>query len=142
MLSGSQAGNWEKTAAQAYSDLTIPFARPADFDERMGAGYIQANIRIGSVRGLAGVRYEKTDAIAYSWIRNVSVAAGTTSVGGASLDPAVVAANVERAERSYVTRQRTSSSYNNVFPGVHLVWEPASGMLVRASYNRSISRPP
>lgn len=142
MLNGSQAGNWAKTAAQAYSDLTGAFARQADFDERMGAGYIQANIRIGSVRGLAGFRYEKTDTIAYSWIRNVSVAAGTTSVGGASLDPAVVAANVARAERSYVTRQRTSSSYGNVFPGVHFVWEPAGGLLVRTSYNRSISRPP
>ena len=141
LLSGSQAGNWAKTAAQAYTDLTSAFARRADFDERMAAGYIQANIRIGSVRGLAGVRYEKTDTIAYSWIRTVSAGAGTSSVGGASLDPAVVAANVARAERSYVNRQRTNSSYGNAFPGAHLVWEPVDGLLVRASYNRSISRP-
>jgi TonB-dependent receptor len=53
----------------------------------------------------------------------------------------VVADNRARAERSYVRKARSTSSYSNIFPGAHLKWEPFDGVLFRGSYNRSITRP-
>jgi TonB-dependent receptor len=53
-----------------------------------------------------------------------------------------VSANTDRAARSFVRRETAKGKYRNVFPGVHFVYEPFDGLLVRASYNKSITRPP
>jgi len=133
--------SWKKTAAQAYNDLTGVHARSTEIAESSTAGYMLGDIRIDKVRALAGVRAERTEVETVTWIRNATASWGGNSVGGASVDPAVVAANAARAERSYVGRQRSTSSYTEVFPGAHLIWEPRANLLVRASYNRSIARP-
>ena len=132
---------WAKTAAQAYSDLTGSMARKTEFGEESFAGYMQGNITLGKVKGLVGARAEKTTVTGDSWIRNATAAYGGNSVGGASLDPSVVAANRARAERSYVRKERSTSKYANIFPGAHIKWEAFDGFLVRGSYNRSITRP-
>lgn len=137
----SPAAYWRKTAAQAYSDLTAASTRGTEIQEESPAAYIMGTMKLRRVRVVAGVRVERTDNTFHSWIRNTSVAWGGNNVGGASVDPAVVAANIARAERSYVGWQRFDSSYTEVFPGAHLVYEPRDGLLLRASYNRSISRP-
>jgi TonB-dependent receptor len=36
----------------------------------------------------------------------------------------------------------TKGDHQGVFPGLHFVYEPVSSLLIRASYNNSISRPP
>jgi outer membrane receptor protein involved in Fe transport len=74
-------------------------------------------------------------------VRNTTATWGGNSVGGASLDPAVVAANVARAQRSFVRLNTDGGKYRNVFPGLHFVYEPVASFLARASYNRAISRP-
>ena len=135
------AAAWRKSATQAYSDLTAASARGTEIQEESPAAYLMGTWRVKQVRVVAGVRAEQTDNTFSSWIRNTSVAWGGNNVGGASVDPVVVAANVARAERSYVSRQRFKSSYTEVFPGAHLVYEPRDGLLLRGSYNRSISRP-
>ncbi len=132
---------WQKTAAQAYNDLTAAHVRGTEIAELSTAGYLLGDIRINKWRGLAGVRAERTEVETNTWIRNATASWGGNSVGGTSVDPAVVAANVARAERSYVGRQRSTSSYTEIFPGAHLIWEPGANLLVRASYNRSIARP-
>jgi TonB-dependent receptor len=38
--------------------------------------------------------------------------------------------------------RKVGTDYVDVFPGIHLVYEPSRRLQVRASYNRSISRPP
>jgi TonB-dependent receptor len=53
----------------------------------------------------------------------------------------VVEANVARAERSFVRENTGTGSYRDVYPGVHFVYEPLDGLLLRTSYNRSVSRP-
>lgn len=134
--------SWKRTAAQAYSDLTAAFARPTEIEESAAAGYLLGDIRIGKLRAVAGVRAERTDVKTATWIRNATASWGGNSVGGASVDPAVVAANVARADRSFVGRQRMTSSYTEIFPGAHLIWEGRGNLLLRASYNRSLARPP
>lgn len=138
---GAQQGYWTKTAAQAYGDLTNANARRTDVEEEMKAAYVMGNMKVGAVRLLGGLRFERTDQDVRAWLRNASVANGTSSVGGASIDPVVVATNIDRASRSYVGKVQRRSSYDEVFPGMHLVWEPKDGLLVRGSYNRSIARP-
>jgi TonB-dependent receptor len=91
---------------------------------------------------LGGVRVEETETEGTAWARNVTASWGGNSVGAASTDPAVVAANVARAERSFIRRNTAEGQYRNVFPGLHFVYEPVQSLLVRASYNRAISRPP
>lgn len=98
-------------------------------------------MRFGRLRVLTGVRMEQTKTEGTAWVRNTTASWGGNSVGGASLDPAVVNANVARAARSFVRRNTDGGKYRNYFPGVHLVYEPVTSLLGRASYNRSISRP-
>lgn len=135
------ASQWKKTAAQVYSELTGGHARGTDMQEVRTAGYVMGSVDFGQIRTVIGVRAERTELDATSWIRNSSAAWGGNSVGGASVDPVVVAANAARAERSYVGPQRSRASNTEVFPGAHVVWEPIDGLLVRGSYNRSIARP-
>ena len=135
------ANSWAKSAAQAYNELTGAMARKTEFGEESAAAYAQGTLTLGRVKGLMGVRAEKTSVTANSWIRNATAAYGGNSVGGASLDPVVVADNRARAERSYVRKARSTSSYANIFPGAHVKWEPFDGVLLRGSYNRSITRP-
>ncbi|MBL9186233.1 MAG: TonB-dependent receptor [Opitutaceae bacterium] len=135
------AASWRKSATQAYGELTAASARGTEIQEESPAAYAMGTWRVKQVRAVAGVRVEQTDNTFLSWIRNTSASWGGNNVGGASVDPVVVAANIARAERSYVGRQRFKSSYMEVFPGAHLVYEPREGLLLRGSYNRSISRP-
>jgi TonB-dependent receptor len=146
MVEGRQGVNapvsyWTKTAAQAYNDLTGGTARKTDYEEGLTAAYVMGTLTIGKVRTVFGVRAERTDFKANSWLRNATAAYGGNSVGGSSIDPAVVAANIARAERSYVGKVNSRSSYSEAFPGVHMIWEPFEGLLVRGSYNKSITRP-
>lgn len=135
------ASHWRKTAAQAYTELTVPHARGTEIAETATAGYVMGTIEWGQWRSVFGVRAEQTELDTNSWLRNTTAAWGGNSVGGASVDPAVVAANIARAERSYVRRQRVTSRRTEVFPGAHLVWEPRDALILRGSYNRSIARP-
>jgi TonB-dependent receptor len=139
---GAPAGYWKQTAANAYDSYVNSLTSRAKFSEKITAGYIQGSIKLGRLRVLGGVRVEDTETEGTAWARNATASWGGNSVGGASLDPAVVAANIARAERSFVRRNKSEGQYRKVFPGLHFVYEPAQSLLVRASYNRAISRPP
>ena len=133
---------WRQTANDAYNSYATGQAGRAKFQETITAGYIQGSVKLGRVRVLGGVRVEETETKGTAWVRNQTASWGGNSVGGTSLDPAVVAANAARAQRSFVRRNTTTGKYRDVFPGLHFVYEPADSLLVRASYNRAISRPP
>jgi iron complex outermembrane recepter protein len=136
------ANYWGRTAADAYTDYVNTIANDVKLQESIGSAYIQGNVQLGKFRVLAGLRMEETRTEGTAWVRNATATWGGNSVGGASLDPAVVNANIGRAARSFVRRETAKGKYHNVFPGVHLVYEPFDGLLVRASYNKSITRPP
>jgi TonB-dependent receptor len=132
---------WAQTAAQAYNSYVTSNGANNDFEEKITAGYVSGRIDLGRLRILSGVRVEDTRVQATGWVRNSTAGFGGNSVGGSSLDPAVIAANIARARRSFVAPRTGRGKYRNVFPGVHFVYEPSDGLLVRASYNRSITRP-
>lgn len=136
------ANFYRQTAADAYNSYATANGATASFRESITAGYVQSSVKFGKLRVLAGVRVEETETEGTAWVRNTTVSWGGNSVGGTSMDPAVVAANVARAQRSFVRRNTADGKYRDVFPGLHFVYEPISALLVRASYNRAISRPP
>ncbi|WP_414661815.1 TonB-dependent receptor [Horticoccus sp. 23ND18S-11] len=139
---GTPAAYWKQTAADAYNSYVTSNASRAKFRETITAAYIQGSIKLGQLRVLGGVRVEETDTEGTAWVRNATASWGGNSVGGTSTDPTVVAANIGRAQRSFVRRQTATGNYRDVFPGLHFVYEPGGSVLVRASYNRAISRPP
>lgn len=134
-------GYWQQTATDAYNSVVTSKNGDVSFREQISAAYIQGSLRLGKLRMLGGVRVEQTETEGTAWVRNTTATWGGNSVGGLSLDPAVVAANVARAERSFVRRNTGTGKYKDVFPGLHFVYEAVDGLLVRASYNRAISRP-
>lgn len=136
------AGYWRQTAADAYTSVADSQNSRAKFTEEITAAYVQGTIRLGRLRVLGGVRMEDTDTKGTAWARNTTAAWGGNSVGAASFDPAVVEANRQRAARSFVQRNTIEGSYRKFFPGLHFTYEPAPALLFRASYNKSISRPP
>ncbi len=138
---GAPAGYWKQTAADAYNSYATSNAGNATFRETISAGYVQASVKFGKLRVLGGLRMEETETEGTAWVRNTTASWGGNTVGGASFDPTTVGANAARAQRSFVRRNTSNGDYRNVFPGLHLVYEPVSALLVRASYNRAISRP-
>jgi len=136
------AGYHRQTAADAYNSYANTLAGRVQFREEITAAYAQASTKFGRLRVLGGVRVEETQTRGRSWVRNTTASWGGNSVGGTSLDPAVVAANVARAQRSFARSITSEGEYRNVFPGVHFVYNATESVLVRASYNKSISRPP
>jgi TonB-dependent receptor len=139
---GAPEAYWKQTAADAYNTFVTSNASRAKFSETITAAYIQGSMKLGKLRVLGGVRVEDTDTEGTAWVRNATASWGGNSVGAGSFDPAVVSANAARAERSFVRRQTSTGNYRDVFPGLHFVYEPVTSILVRASYNRAISRPP
>ena len=138
---GAPAAFWKQTAADAYNSYATTNAARARYSEAIGAGYVQGSVKLGKLRVLGGVRLEETSTEGTAWVRNTTASWGGNSVGGASFDPAVVAANTARAQRSFARRNTATGNYRNVFPGLHFVYEPLDAILFRASYNRAISRP-
>ena len=134
-------GYWRQTAADAFTSYATSNASDAKFRETITAGYLQGSVQIGTLRVLGGVRMEETGTEGTAWIRNTTASWGGSSVGGTSFDPAVVAANVARAQRSFVRRLTSTGKYHNFFPGLHFVYALRPSLLLRASYNRAISRP-
>lgn len=135
------ANQFTKTAAQAYNDITGFNARKTSIKQQMKSAYIEGHIDLGKLRILGGIRTEKTDDTSNAWIMNQTAAYGGNSVGGSSIDPVVVAANVERANRAFVGRQTGTNTRTSAFPGIHFIYEPLDGLLFRFSYNKGISRP-
>lgn len=81
--------------------------------EDVYAGYLQASYRIGDLTMLAGLRYEHTT---------------VGSLGSRSVNGTLVPA-------------QNSGSYGNWLPGVHLRWDAAERLVVRAAWTNTIGRP-
>lgn len=135
-------GYWRQTALNAYNSYATSAASRVRFSEEISAAYIQGSMKLGQLRVLGGVRVEDTETEGTAWVRNTTASWGGNSLNNASLAPADVEANIARAQRSFVRRNTQTGQYRDVFPGLHFVYEPIESWLLRASFNRSISRPP
>ena len=105
--------------------------------EKVQAGYIMGSIQLAKLRIVPGVRVERTLTAARGRKTNASVESGTSYVATLS-----DAENAERALKSVQPVETNKSSYVKVHPGLHMIYEPFTKLLVRASYNNSITRPP
>jgi len=129
---------WRQTAADAYNDVVQSKGSDSDFEETITAGYLQAGATLGKLRLMGGLRVERTEGEGRAFETRASASAGTSSIP--TLSPAE---NLARATKRFAVPMRiVGSDYVDVFPGIHFVYEPSRRLQVRASYNRSISRPP
>ena len=144
------ANLYTQTAADVYNSYDNSERARQDLSEGVSAAYVSVHVDLGKLRVLAGLRVEKVAFSGNTWVRNQTAAFGGNNVGGLSLDPVIKAENLARAKKSFVSRLHTTGKYQNVFPGLHFIYEPGNrrtrggfkDLLIRASYNKSISRPP
>lgn len=118
----------------AYGNYGLSIAADARFKETISAAYLQSNMRIGKLNILAGIRFEKTETESHGFANNTDPAYNFNAA-------LTREENLARARAKY-TPITTTGDYSNVFPGVHLGYYGPWGMVYRASYNKSITRPP
>jgi iron complex outermembrane recepter protein len=134
----TNASLWTKSALDAYNTAFYSGgAWNSSITEKISAVYMMGAIQFKKVRIVPGARVEFTDSTARGHLKNQSVAWGGNYV--ATLSPQE---NAERALHSILPKREWNSNYVNVFPGLHFIYEPFEKLLIRASYNKSITRPP
>ncbi|WP_414663638.1 TonB-dependent receptor [Horticoccus sp. 23ND18S-11] len=90
--------------------------------EGVSAGYLQGNVKLGKLSVLAGARMENT----------------RVSGTGPLTDTRFPTTQPEQRFGGKITRK---SSYTDLFPSVHLRYEPLRDTLIRASVSTGIGRP-
>ncbi len=83
--------------------------------EEVSAAYVQGKVEIGKLLVTGGVRMENTDIAATGRLIDSLLPVGST--------------------------QNKDASYSNLFPSVHLRYEPRSNLVFRASWSTSSARP-
>jgi iron complex outermembrane recepter protein len=131
----ANSANWLQTPTQAYNSLVDQMAGRVQTREKITAGYIQSQIKLGDLRILGGVRVEETEASGAGYRRK---AADATNNANNNLS---IAENRARALSTFTGWVEQEAKYRDVFPGVHFVYNLANGFQARASYNLSITRP-
>jgi TonB-dependent receptor len=101
--------------------------------ERITAGYVMTQGRIGATGFLAGVRTEKTETESSGWVRTRR----SSTAAQQQADP------VGSAQRDYAnTRREIEGSYTKSFPSIHLNHDMNRNLKARLSWSTSFGRPP
>lgn len=88
--------------------------------EDIYAAYLQGSVKVGRFSAVGGVRIERTDTSGLSYAQDLS----------------------QPALSQFEEQRKISGGYTNTFPGLHLKYEPRSGLIFRASASTSVGRPP
>ncbi len=131
----ANSANWTQSAADVWNTLYQSRVNDAEFDETINAAYLQGSLRFHRLRVLTGLRVEQTETRGTNFLR----VSNATNNNLATATPAV---NAARALDNFRGKVTAGTSYNNTFPGLHLVYDVAQDVQARASYSKSISRPP
>ena len=108
------------------------FTGTRSVSEKITAGYLMAEGKVGSTGFLSGVRFEKTDTESRGWVRARTVSTAAQQVA----DP------VGSAQRDYAsTRRELEGSYTKSFPSVHLNHDFTRNLKARLSWSTSFGRP-
>ena len=101
----------KNAAASLQNDILNDFK----LNQQISAGYLMGDVRFGQLRVIGGLRIEhtKTDMAGYRLITTNGV----------------------------VTPQERSNSYTNFLPNLQFRLEPASNVVMRAAYSRTLGRP-
>lgn len=130
-----------QSAGDVYNSYVGSLSSNSDVQESIAAAYLLANVVIGKLRIQGGLRMEETDVESTGWIRNASSTFGGNNVNGGSFTDADKAANLARAQKSFVGQKTQKGNYRDFFPSMLLTYSLTKDILARASYNRSIARP-
>lgn len=121
----------EEWIADLYYDETRKFLGTRRVTEDVASAYLLGGGRLGALRGVAGVRFERTDVEGRGFVRARTLAS-TTAVP----DP------VQRARADYANARTIRGGYGNTFPGAYLTYAFNRNLLARANWSNSIGRPP
>ncbi len=101
--------------------------------EKITAGYLMAQGRVGRTGFLGGVRTEKTDTSSWGWVRARVPSPAAQQVA----DP------VGSAQRDYAdTLRKLKGDYLKSFPSLHLTHDVTPNLKARLSWSNSFGRPP
>ncbi len=109
------------------------------FEESINAAYIMGNIELGKLQVTGGLRVEQTKTNGEGAKNEVTPA--EVALRAAFVGPLTPAEIIRRTTAQYSGRQRAKGEYRQVFPGLHLKYAMANGLLIRASYATNIGRP-
>lgn len=108
-------------------------------EEDVLAAYLMGTVNLGRLSVLAGLRMESTEVSGTGAV--VSLTAEERARRAAWQGPLTEAEIVRRNTAEYGGRRTVEKDYRNVFPGVHLKYEPRDRLIFRASYSSGIGRP-
>ncbi len=120
--------NWQENI---YTNTMNRLKSLRSLTEDVGAAYVQANMRIGPLSIVGGVRVERTE----TDVRGNVQAQTLSTTAERAADPAGA------AMRDYGSARHNKGGYNDAFPSLHLVWNFTKNFQARASYSTGIGRP-
>lgn len=126
--------NWTQSASDVWNTLYQSRLNDAEFSETINAGYVQGSLKLNRIRILTGLRWEQTET---DGTNNLRVSNSTNS----NLATATPAVNAARALDNFRGKVSAGTKYDNLFPGVHVVYAVSENVQARASYSKSITRP-
>lgn len=110
-----------------------------DFKETISAYYIMGHVDLGALSVMGGVRVETTEVEGEGAL--VTVTPEERARRAAWVGPVTDAELSRRTLAEFSGRQRRKGESRDVFPGVHLKYEPLPKLITRLSYSTNIGRP-
>lgn len=108
-------------------------------EEDVLAAYLMGTVNLGQLSLLGGLRVEETNVSGTGSVINLT--AEERARRAAWQGPLTDAEIVRRTVAEYGGRRTAEKEYRNVFPGLHLKYEPLDGLIFRGSYSTGIGRP-
>lgn len=127
---------WRKVYADSVRD-TLRYDNKVTED--VSAGYLQANVRLGRLNLLGGVRLENTHLTASGFKQEITAEEKVRRA--AWVGTVTDAETIRRTLAEYDHPVTVTKSYTNVFPSVHLKYGFTRSLIARASYSTGIGRP-
>ncbi|MSU50303.1 MAG: TonB-dependent receptor [Opitutus sp.] len=110
-----------------------------DLEERILAGYTMATLNFGALTILAGARWERTENEGATNVNQITPAEAARRRAFAG--PVTTEESLRRIRAQFASRIRATGTYQDIFPGLHLRYEPRAGLVLRGSYSTSVGRP-
>ncbi len=109
------------------------YTTTANVSEKVSAGYVMTQGKLGRLGLLAGVRAERTEVSSFGWVR----ARVLSTAAQQAADP------LGSAQRDYANNaRRLDGDYTKSFPSAHLTYDITPELKAHASWSTSFGRPP
>jgi TonB-dependent receptor len=109
------------------------YTTTANVSEKVTAGYLMSQAKLGRLGLLGGIRAERTEVSSFGWVR----ARVLSSAAQQTADP------IGSAQRDYANNsRRKEGDYTRSFPSAHLLYDLTPDLKAHASWSTSFGRPP